>query len=361
MLFVEHDQRQALQGKEDGRAGANRQQWPAAGAGLQAAAPRRHPLRRTHAAVVLENVRAQPFAGPVEQLGDEPDLRRQQQDAPARGQLRRSGLQVDLGLAGARHPPEQQGLPVGGGADGLHRCRLLQAQGRGGDRGFVATAWVAARQGLAHREPPQPTAPLQGAHQVSAEAALRQQIPQQGAVVAGLQPVQQLPLTRAEALRGLGGIVVPLDPHQGPASRARGSAPTLTEPAGRQGALEGAEAAGVAGISDAIHQGLPGGIHGRRLQHGPDRLDPCFRKVGWRQGSPADHQARMAATLQRYLHEIAGAHGLALWVGVGEDLPLASGLQPDIQPGGREGAGRGGGGIRGVCRQSCVRLPPFLR
>ena len=108
MLLIQHDQSELRQRQKNRRTGSHRHQWRPVRR-LQAAAPRPHPLGFPHAAVVLQNAGTEAGPAAIEQLGNEADLRSQQQGTAARSPFPAHRLQVDLSLARPGHAPEQQG------------------------------------------------------------------------------------------------------------------------------------------------------------------------------------------------------------------------------------------------------------
>ena len=328
MLLVEHDQPQAGQGQKDRRAGPHRQQ----GLAPQASPPAGHPGGVGHAAVELHHARTEALLAAVEQLGDQADLRCQQQGAAAGGQAAGGGLQVHLGLARAGHTPEQkcaarrrrldggQGLPLGGGEGARRRggpARGILRQGRppGGRALFT------------HQQLPA----LQAGHGGTAEAAWATQLAQGHRCRCRLQVQEQGPLARAEP----GGQVSTGGPHQplGTLPGWRGLAP-LSQPAGRQSTLEGAEHAGVTLSGHGGDQRLPLGGHGGRLQPQLHGLQGPQPQVDGRCVQQLHHETTVAPALEPHLHQITYGQGEAAGVGVGEDLPFPAGLQPDLNPAG---------------------------
>ena len=98
MLLIQHDQSELRERQKHRRTGSHRHQGRSV-RGLQAAAPCPHPLGFPHAAVVFHNTLTEAGPAAIKQLGDEADLRSQQQGTAARSPFPAHRLQVDLGLA----------------------------------------------------------------------------------------------------------------------------------------------------------------------------------------------------------------------------------------------------------------------
>ncbi len=117
MLLVDHDEAQVLEGGEEGGAGADGQ--------ARAPAPQELPLLDALAgaerAVQDGQVVAEAAPQAREDLVGERDLRDQHQRLAARGEGLAHRAQVDLGLAAARHPVQQERLEARLGERVQHR------------------------------------------------------------------------------------------------------------------------------------------------------------------------------------------------------------------------------------------------
>ena len=143
----------------------------------------------------------------------------------------------------------------------------------------------------------------------------------------------------------------------------------LAKPAGGEGALEGPEGAGVAGLGHRLHQPLPAGIDRRPLHQALHRLNGFAFQRRRPLGLRCDHQSGVGPALKAHPHQIPRAHGPAIGIGVGEDTAFRAGLQPHLDPG--LGLGMAAGGCcfpqaaaaigRDPAPQSCRSLTAFLR
>ena len=81
--------------------------------------------------MVLENTGSEASTTAIHELGNQTDFRRQHQDVTTRRQLLRGQLQIDLGLAGSRDPPQQKATTGGQGGKLIHHILLFLREGTG--------------------------------------------------------------------------------------------------------------------------------------------------------------------------------------------------------------------------------------
>jgi hypothetical protein len=104
VLFIENHKPKGSQGHEDGRASPHNDEgliW------VQTTAPATHLFTVAASAVIFHNPGTKPTSAAVGQLGNEANLRGEEQHMSALGQFISSQLQIDLGFARARDTPEQ--------------------------------------------------------------------------------------------------------------------------------------------------------------------------------------------------------------------------------------------------------------
>ena len=133
MLLVEDDEPEALQGGEEGAAGANHHVVDAVAEGPPGTAV----LGGGEAAVEHRHPAGEACLEPLNCLGREGYLRDKDDSPPALLQAPGQGLQVDLGLAAAGNALQKEGGPCFGGQGGM---QLLQRVGlmRRGSQGCLA-------------------------------------------------------------------------------------------------------------------------------------------------------------------------------------------------------------------------------
>jgi hypothetical protein len=346
LLLVHHDEAEVAQGRQD------RVAHPHEEGRIVVEEPHHvpHPLRGVEAGVAHGHLPGEAPLQAGQEPGGEADLGHQPEDPPARGQHPLRQLQVDLGLAGARHPEEEVD-PEGPQGDPGHGRLLLGVEDHPPVRGLPAPgAQEVQALGALHQ-----TAPLQGRQDGGRHLGPLQELLLEEGAPGGLQDLQGPGLGGGGPPRGR-GLRAPHGPVPGPPQVSPVEEGGQRHPAPVPGLPQFGQAGPGPGVPQ-VGQGpaprdlrLPARLHGGRQGQGQevgqaapvvaarevqellefrgqegkgvqDPDDGLQGHPGGRGGIPAQDHAHGQAAAQAHLHPEPGGEPLRREVGEGRQGP----------------------------------------